>query len=55
MPNFEKLTEAALHDSWEGDRLVRLVSLFLRFDQPLPVDLHLRVAEVFPTAPVPHM
>lgn len=47
-PNFERLTETALHEGWEGQRLVRLVRLFLRFEQPMPVDLRLHVAEVFP-------
>ena len=48
MPNFERLAETALHEGWEGQRLVRLVRLFLRLEQPMPVDLRLHVAGVFP-------
>lgn len=50
-PDFNRLAETALHEGWEGQRLVRLVRLFLRFHQPMPVDLRLHVAHVFPTAP----
>ena len=44
MPDFEKLAEKAIHEQWQGARLRRVLRIFKRFHQPIPVDLHLLIA-----------
>lgn len=41
MPDFGKLAELAVNEQWKGTRLERVLFVFWRFEQPLPVDLEL--------------
>ncbi len=47
-PNFTRLADTALAHNWTGRRLLRVVRIFQRFDEPMPTDLYVYASLVLP-------